>query len=45
MKKLLIVDVQKGFLNENCDFVVKKIENLVGGGNFDQIIATKFVNK
>ncbi len=45
MKKLLIVDVQKGFLNENCDFVVKKIENLAGGGNFDQIIATKFVNK
>lgn len=44
MKKLLIVDVQKGFLNEKCDFVVKKIEKLVGGGNFDQIIATKFVN-
>ena len=45
MKKLLIVDLQKGFLNENCNFVVKKIENLVRGGNFDQIIATKFVNK
>ena len=37
MKKLLIVDVQKGFLNENCDFVVEKIENLVGG-----VISTKF---
>ena len=41
----MIVDVQKGFLNENCNFVVKKIEKLVGGGNFDQIVATKFVNK
>lgn len=45
MKKLLIVDVQKGFLNKNCDFVVKEIEKLVGRGDFfDQIVATKFVN-
>ena len=45
MKKLLIVDVQKGFLNEDCNFVVKRIENLLKEGNFDQVVATKFVNK
>lgn len=45
MKKLLIVDVQKGFLNDNCSFVANKIQDLVDNGNFNQIIATKFVNR
>lgn len=44
MKTLLIVDLQKGFLNDNCNFVVEKIEKLVKKGNFDRIVATKFVN-
>lgn len=44
MKKLLIVDVQKGFINENNSFLVKSIENLINSNVFDQIFATKFIN-
>ena len=44
MKKLLIVDMQKGFINNNNAFLVKNIENLMKNGNFDQIVATRFVN-
>ena len=44
MKKLLIVDMQIGFITKNNDFLVKNIEKLIQNGNFDQIIATKFVN-
>lgn len=44
MKKLLIIDVQQGFVNENCNFVVSKIQRLVESGKFDKIFATKFVN-
>lgn len=44
MKKLLIVDMQQGFINKNNQFLIKNVENLIKNGNFDQIIATKFVN-
>lgn len=44
MKKLLVVDMQKGFINKNNEILMKNIENLMKNGNFDQIIATKFVN-
>ncbi len=44
MKKLLIVDMQCGFISENSESLIKNIENLIKNGNFDQIIATKFVN-
>lgn len=42
MKTLLIIDVQKGFINENNRQMLKSIENIVG--QFDTIIATQFVN-
>ena len=44
MKKLLIVDMQKGFINKNNDFLVKNIQNLIGSSRFDKIYATKFIN-
>ncbi len=44
MKTLIIVDMQKGFINKNNDFLVKNIKNLLKNDSFDKIIATKFVN-
>lgn len=45
MKKLLIVDMQKGFINKNNDFLVKNAQNLINSGEFDKIYATKFLNR
>lgn len=45
MKKLVIIDMQKGFINKNNSFLVENIENLIKNCQFDEIIATKFVNK
>ncbi len=45
MKTLIIVDVQKGFITKNNEFLVSNIENLLKKEKFDQIIATKFINK
>ena len=44
MKKLLIVDMQKGFINKNNGFLVKNVQNLIDCGGFDKIYATKFLN-
>ena len=44
MNSLLIVDMQKGFINDNNAFLCEKIENLIKNGKFSQIYATKFVN-
>ena len=44
MKKLLVIDMQKGFINENNEFLIKNIENLLKNRLFDKIIATKFIN-
>ena len=44
MKRLLIVDMQKGFINKNNEFLVKNVQNLINSGDFDEIIATKFIN-
>ena len=45
MKVLLIVDMQKGFINEYNQHLVENINNLIKSYKFDKIIATKFVNK
>ncbi len=46
MKVLIIVDMQKGFINNNNKFLIENIENLLdnAGGGFDKVISTKFVN-
>lgn len=46
MKVLIIVDMQKGFINNNNKFLVKSINTLLEkwGGEFDEIFATKFIN-
>ncbi len=45
MNTLIIVDMQKGFITKNNDFLIKNIENLLKSVKFDKIIATKFINK
>ena len=44
MKKLLVVDMQKGFVNKNNKPLIKRIANLIDKANFDLIVATKFEN-
>lgn len=44
MKILMIIDMQKGFINENNQFLVDNINNLIKSNKFDKIIATKFIN-
>lgn len=41
---LVVVDVQKGFINENTKHIVPKIAKLVENKFFDHVIFTKFVN-
>ncbi len=44
MKTLIVVDMQKGFITKNNEFLQKNIEKLLKNSKFDKIIATKFVN-
>lgn len=44
MKVLLIVDMQKGFINNNNKFLIENIEALLKNQKFDEIFATKFIN-
>lgn len=42
---LIIVDLQKGFVNDKSKPVLSVVEKLVDEVRFNEIIATKFVNK
>ena len=42
---LVIIDVEKTFINKFTRFIVPGIEELVKQVKFDHIVATKFVNK
>lgn len=45
MKKLLLViDVQKDFINDNTKDYINKIENLINSDKYDDIAFTKFIN-
>ena len=46
MKILMIVDMQKGFINNNNKFLINNIGELLENreGEFDEIFATKFIN-
>ena len=44
MKILIKKKKKKGFINNNNKHLIDKIEKLAWGGNFDEIIATKFIN-
>jgi len=44
MNCLVIIDVQKYFINRYSKYVVKRISNLAKEQHFDHIVATRFVN-
>ena len=41
---LLVVDIQRGFINENTLPVKEKIDNLIRSNTFDCVIATVYRN-
>lgn len=43
-KMLLVIDLQKSFINPNTEFLISKIDSLVNSGNYDLVVFTKFIN-
>ena len=43
-KLLLVIDVQKDFVNENTKPILKKIDELVNSNKFKNIAFTRFIN-
>jgi nicotinamidase-related amidase len=41
---LLVVDVQRGFLNEFTDHIPARIKRLIEAGNYTPVLFTRFVN-
>lgn len=41
---LLIIDLQKDFININTEPIVKKIENFIEQDKFDNVVFTRFIN-
>ncbi|HIQ93743.1 TPA: cysteine hydrolase [Candidatus Ventrenecus stercoripullorum] len=41
---LLVIDVQKTFINENTEFVVSKIQSLIDASLYDMVAFTRFLN-
>lgn len=44
MKNIIVVDMQKGFINKNNEFLVKNINNYLKNNTFDHIFYTKYIN-
>ena len=45
MKVLLIVDMQKGFITNSNKGLIENINFQIKSGQYDKIVATKFINK
>lgn len=43
-KLLIVIDVQKAFINENTKQIIEKINNLINSNSFENIIFTRFIN-
>ena len=41
---LLVIDVQRNFINKNTKNIPKRIEKLINENNFKHIVFTKFIN-
>ncbi len=41
---LLVIDLQKGFVNEKTEYLVEKIKHLIQRNLYDQIAFTRFIN-
>ena len=44
MKNIIIVDMQNGFINQNNNFLVDRINDYLQKNTFDNIIVTKYIN-
>lgn len=45
MKKLLlIIDLQQAFINENTEYIINKISDLLDNNKYDEVAFTRFVN-
>ena len=44
MNLLLVIDLQKAFINENTVDVVEKINNLIKDNKYDKVVFTRFIN-
>lgn len=42
---LIVVDLQKGFINASSDYVVERIERLLDKKAFDLVVASQFCNE
>ena len=42
---LIVIDVQKNFINENTEFLIDKIYQLLNSHKFDDVVFTKFINE
>lgn len=45
MKALVVIDVQKGFVNSHSKPVVPRIKKLLKSGKFKHVVFTRFVNR
>lgn len=41
---LLVIDMQKAFINKNTEFLIEKINALIESKKYDDIIFTRFIN-
>tara|TARA_Y100000310_G_C20529266_1_gene737621 strand:- start:448 stop:957 length:510 start_codon:yes stop_codon:yes gene_type:complete len=41
---LVVIDMQKGFMNENTKHIIPKIESLIKKNLFDYVLFTQFIN-
>ena len=41
---LLVLDLQKSFINDNTKDLPKKIEQLIKLGQYDHVVFTRFIN-
>ena len=44
MKNIIIVDMQKGFINDHNKDLVEKINNYLASNKFDHVFYTKYIN-
>lgn len=44
MKILVVIDLQRAFINDNTKYLIDRIDNLVSSNYFDKVIFTKFIN-
>ena len=41
---LLVIDMQKAFINQNTEYLIEKISNLINTNQYNYIVFTRFIN-